>query len=82
MEDQRAAAGPPRGAPHVGAEGRDGGEEDDEAVGRDVVGWVRVAEGEDRGGFREELVRHCVVGWKGVSIGVQGARSVCGWKRR
>lgn len=54
VEVQGAAAGAARGRPHVGAEGRDGGEEQDEARGREGVARVRVAEGEDGGAGGEE----------------------------
>lgn len=51
MEVQRAAAGAPRGGPHVCAVGGDGGEEDEEPVRADVGRRVGVAEGERVGAF-------------------------------
>lgn len=63
VEDDGAAAGAARGAPHVCAVGGERGEEDEEAVGADVGGRGGVAEGEGVGGLGEEFVREEVVAW-------------------
>lgn len=65
MENEGAAAGAARGAPHVCAKGRDGGEEDEHAVCADVGGGGGVAEGEGVCGFGEEFVGEEVVTWLG-----------------
>lgn len=56
VEDDLGAAWSAGGGPHVGAEGGDAGEEDEEAAVGDGVGGVGVAEGDDAGGFREDFV--------------------------
>ena len=64
VEDEHAAARAPRLRPHA-AVGREAGEEDEHAVGADVVGGVGVAEGQGVGGFGKQFVREEVVSWFG-----------------
>lgn len=63
VEDDCAAAWAARAGPHSSAEGRDGREEDEEAVGANVDLWVGFAHAKRVGGFGEELVREKVVAW-------------------